>query len=62
MSHAVLISVKEVSSMLGMSERTVWRLANAGKMPAALRVGGARRWRRADILSWIDGGCKPIKA
>jgi hypothetical protein len=29
----------------------------AGRLPAALRIGGSKRWRYADIAEWVELGC-----
>lgn len=58
-----LINVAEVAEMLGgCSKRHVMRLANAGKMPAPVRLGGLVRWNRAEIETWIADGCEPVQA
>jgi excisionase family DNA binding protein len=54
---AGLIDVKAVASLLHCSERHVWRLADRGAMPAAVRLGALVRWDRAAILAWIADGC-----
>ena len=52
-----LISVKEVASLLGCCERTVYRLTKAEKIPGLLKVGRLNRWREDRILRWIELGC-----
>jgi len=54
-----LIDVGELAKMMSLSPRTVWRLANCGKLPAPLKIGGSRRWKRQSIIDFIEGGCKP---
>lgn len=53
----MLLSVGEVSKIVGVCERTIWRLKDSGRMPAPVKVGRSVRWRRADIESWIACGC-----
>jgi len=53
----VLIDVSAVAAMASLSTRTIWRLVSAGKIVAPLKISGARRWRKADILEWIRAGC-----
>lgn len=53
----LLISVRDVATMLGISVRSVWRLQNTGQIVAPIRVGGAVRWRRDEVRRWIDEGC-----
>ena len=57
MSEPVLLTVKEVAEMLGLSERTVYRLADMGKMPRPVKIGAAVRWRRSELDTWIEDGC-----
>jgi excisionase family DNA binding protein len=56
-SLAGLIDVKAVADLLDCSERHVWRLADRGAMPAAVRLGALVRWDRSAILAWITAGC-----
>ncbi len=53
----VLLSADEVAAMLGVSERTLWRLLSAGKVPQPVRFGRSTRWRAAEVADWIDRGC-----
>ena len=64
MSEPVLLTVKEVAEMLGLSERTVYRLADVNKMPRPVKIGAAVRWRRNELDTWIEDGCptSPKKA
>ncbi len=54
----VLIDVKAVGAMLGCSWRTVYRLADAGKLPRPVKVGRLTRWRKDLIEAFILNGCK----
>jgi predicted DNA-binding transcriptional regulator AlpA len=47
----------ELAAVLGISSRSLWRLDAAAKLPQAVRIGAAKRWRRAEIEAWIDAGC-----
>lgn len=51
-----LIDAKAVGDMLGVSWRTVLRLADARKdnFPWGLKVGALRRGRLDDVTKWID--------
>ena len=53
----VLLDVRAVAALLDCSPRHVYRLADAGRMPAPVRVGALVRWRRTDIDSWLAAGC-----
>lgn len=52
-----LLPVQELAENLGVSPRQIWRLDSVGKLPRPVIVGQSKRWRRAEILSWIDAGC-----
>lgn len=47
-----IMTVGEVADYLKVTERTIYRLAAAKKMPA-FKVGGSWRFSRADIDIWI---------
>jgi excisionase family DNA binding protein len=52
-----LLDVRAVARLLDCSPRHVYRLADAGRMPAPLHVGALVRWRAGDIDAWIRDGC-----
>lgn len=58
---ATLFSVDQVASLLNCSSRHVYRLSDAGKMPAPLRLGSLVRWRKTEIESWIENGCRAVR-
>ena len=47
-----ILTIKQVAIYLKVTERTIYRLAAAKKIPA-FKVGGTWRFSRADIDSWI---------
>lgn len=59
---AELLDVGAVAAMLGCGRRHVYRLADSGRMPRPVKLGVLVRWRRAEVLAWIEGGCKPPAA
>ncbi len=60
---AELLDVKAVALLLGgCSTRHVYRLADAGQMPRPIRLGSLVRWRRAELMSWLEGGCLPFRS
>ena len=55
---AELLDVRAVSELLGgCSTRHVYRLADAGRMPRPVKLGSLVRWRRAELVAWINAGC-----
>jgi excisionase family DNA binding protein len=53
-SESGILTIKEVAEYLKVTERTIYRLAAAKKIPA-FKVGGTWRFRTADIDGWIAG-------
>lgn len=51
-SNLEILTIKEVSSYLKVTERTVYRLAATKKIPG-FKVGGAWRFSRSEIDQWI---------
>ncbi len=47
-----ILIIKDVAEYLKVTERTIYRLAAAKKIPA-FKVGGSWRFSRADIDEWI---------
>jgi excisionase family DNA binding protein len=47
------MTIGEVAAFLKVTERTIYRLAGAKKIPS-FKVGGSWRFSRADIATWIE--------
>jgi len=47
------MTVREVATYLNVNEKTVYRLAQKGELPA-FKVAGIWRFRREDIDRWIE--------
>ena len=57
-SQSIAISAKQLSRLLGVSLRQVWRLNATGKLPRPIRIGGSVRWNRAEVIRWFsEAGC-----
>jgi excisionase family DNA binding protein len=52
-----LLDVDQVAEKLNCSKRHVYRLSDAGRMPAPVRLGGLVRGSRAAIDEWVSAGC-----
>ena len=48
----VILTIKEVADYLKVTERTIYRLSQAKKIPS-FKVGGMWRYLRKDIDAWI---------
>jgi excisionase family DNA binding protein len=48
-----ILTIKEVAAYLKVHERTVYRLASKGEIPA-FKVGNTWRFRLPDIEHWIS--------
>ncbi len=60
-ASAKLLDVAAVAEMLGCSQRHVYRLSDAGRMPTPVKLGALVRWNRAAVESWIDAGCPSVR-
>lgn len=54
---SALLDVRAVAAMLGCSPRHAYRLADAGRLPAPVKLGSLIRWRRAELEKWLETGC-----
>jgi len=52
-----ILTVREVAEYLQVTERTLYRLAQEGKIPA-FKVGNSWRFRRGDLDRWIEDQTK----
>jgi excisionase family DNA binding protein len=57
MNTPLLITDIESAALAGISRATWHRLRAAGKLPPAVKMGRSVRWRRADVVGWIEAGC-----
>ena len=56
----LLIGMRDLCELLDRSEASLERDHAAGRLPAPVRLGGSRKWRRAEIAEWVDAGCPPL--
>ena len=52
-----LLTTAQAARLCGLGERTLWRHSRSGAAPPPLKIGGAVRFRRADLAEWITAGC-----
>lgn len=52
----VLLSPAALAEMLEVNRRTVFRMADSGKLPKPIYLGSRLpRWRRSTVLAWLEG-------
>ena len=49
-----LLKGREVASLLNVDRTTLWRWYTQGAFPKPIKIGGASRFKRADVLAWIE--------
>jgi predicted DNA-binding transcriptional regulator AlpA len=54
-----LLSIKDLAQLLRRSVASLYRDDAAGRLPAAVWIGGSKRWRSAEIDAWIQAGLPP---
>ena len=57
-----LYDAKTLGQKLSLSKRQIFRLNACGKIPAALRIGGAVRWSVDEISAWLAAGAPDRKS
>jgi excisionase family DNA binding protein len=50
----LLIDIKQVAKLLDLSEKSVQRMRDSGKLPKPKKLGRSIRWRYADILKFVE--------
>ncbi len=50
-----LLTKSDVGKVLQVSGRQVENLVRAGKLPQPIRLGAHPRWRRGELLAFLDG-------
>ncbi|HMV65901.1 MAG TPA: helix-turn-helix domain-containing protein [Myxococcota bacterium] len=53
MTEDAILTIPEVAALLRISEKSAYKLAQAGDLPA-FKVGNQWRFRRAELDAWID--------
>jgi excisionase family DNA binding protein len=54
-------TVPDLAKSKQCSERHIWRLIDAGKIPGVYRLGRLVRIHRATADAWFASGCKPVR-
>lgn len=53
-SPDTLYTAAEVAGLVKVSRKVVYAMADAGQLPAAVRIGRRMRFRGADLLGWLE--------
>jgi excisionase family DNA binding protein len=56
-AEAATYDVRDMASMLKLSERTIGRMVAANAIPGLIRIGKAVRFSRSAVDAWIKKGC-----
>lgn len=56
-----LIDVKEFAAKLGCCPKHIRRMADSGRCPPSIQLGGLRRWNRQVVDDWIAEGCPVVR-
>ena len=60
--EAELLDARAIAKRLSVGVRSVWRWADAGRLPRPVTLGRLKRWRASDIDAWVANGCRPVEA
>lgn len=53
-NEPILLTVKQVAKLIGMSERSIWRLSGSGEFPAPIALGRSKRWYRKSVDDFAE--------
>lgn len=56
-TECMLADAKEAAAICGMSRAAWYKHLSAGKIPRPVKIGSLTRWRRQELMDWIDAGC-----
>ncbi len=57
---AILLTKEETTKLLRCSMRHLENLVNAGLCPQPVRIGKTPRFRKQELLEWINAGCPAV--
>ena len=50
------MTLPETARLLRLSEKSVYRLVQSGRLPGAAKVGGQWRFNSTKLMTWLDAG------
>lgn len=56
-----LLTTPQAAELCSIGKRSLWRWSRSGAAPAPVKINGtATRYRRAELLDWIQRGCPRV--
>jgi predicted DNA-binding transcriptional regulator AlpA len=55
-----LLSIQEVSAMLQLPIQSIYKARSMGTFCPAYKIGRYLRWKRSDLLAWVESRKDPI--
>lgn len=49
-----LLSVEEVSALIGRSRSSIYQDESSGAFPQRIKLGSSTRWKKTEVLAWIE--------
>jgi len=59
--EVLFVSAKELSLMLGISVRQIWRLRATGQLPKPIYLGSSVKWKINEIAEWVESNCPDLE-
>lgn len=61
-ASSAMLNKQQLAALLCVSVATVERMDSRSRIPAPVKLSrGCVRWRRAEVLAWIEAGCPDRK-
>src|SRR5437660_8698585 len=58
--ETLLLRDAEAAALCSFGRSTWHRLVARGAVPPGLKIGRARRWRRGELLDWLEDGASDV--
>lgn len=59
-AESLLMTADEVARSMNVAVRSIWRWRSCRQIPEPVIVAGSVRWRRQELMDWINRGCPPL--
>lgn len=54
-----LLTIREVTEIVGFKKSTIYKFMNEGKFPKQVKIGKSSRWKLSDIQEWMKEVISP---